>query len=72
MALEGRNIDPLIHNKSLIEKTYEIDKSLMYILMRKDKIFDGMSENIDKEIKPNENQSSYSSSTSSFFDSFLS
>ena len=28
-------------------------------------------ENIDKEIKPNENQSSYSSSTSSFFDSFL-
>jgi hypothetical protein len=49
--LEGRNIDPLIHNKSLIEKTYEIDKSLMYILMRKDKIFDGMSENIDKEIK---------------------
>ncbi len=49
--LEGRNIDAFIHNKTLIEKAYEIDKSLMYILMRNQKIFDGMSEIIDKEIK---------------------
>ena len=51
LALEGRNIDVLVHNKSLIEKTYDIDKSFMYILMRNQKAFDCMSEYIDKEIK---------------------
>ena len=51
LVLEGKIIDTLIHNKNLIEKTYEIDKSLMYILMRNQKAFDCMSEFIDKEIK---------------------
>ena len=51
LVLEGRNIDTLVHNKSLIEKTYEIDKTFMYILMRNQKAFDCMAEYIDREIK---------------------
>ena len=51
LVLEGRNSDSFIHNKNLIEKTYDIDKSFMYILMRNQKAFDSMSEFIDKELK---------------------
>ena len=51
MVLEGRNIDSLVHNKVLIEKTYKIDKTLMYVLMSNQKAFDSMSECIEKEIK---------------------
>ena len=51
LVLEGRNIDLIVHNKALIEKTYEVDKSFMYILMRNQKAFDSMSEYIDNEIK---------------------
>ena len=46
----NKNIDSLVHKKELIEKTYEIDKSFMYILMRNQKAFDNMSEYIDKEL----------------------
>ena len=51
LVIEGRKIDTLFHNKNLIEKTYNIDKSFMYFLMRNQKGFDIMSEYIDKEIK---------------------
>ena len=51
LVLEGRIIDTLVHNKELMEKTYNINKSFMYILMRNQKTFDCMAEYIDKEIK---------------------
>ena len=51
LVLEGRIIDILVHNKELMEKTYNKNKSFMYILMRNPKTFDCISDSIDKEIK---------------------
>ena len=47
---EGISQDSLERNKILIEKAKEIDKSLIYILMRNPKSFDFMSDFIDKEL----------------------
>ena len=48
--LEGINDDTLERNKKLVEKAKEIDKSLIYILMRNKNSFDFVSEFIDNEL----------------------
>ena len=50
-VLEGKNIDMILQNRSMIGKTYDIDKSFIYILMRNPKTFDTISEIIDRELK---------------------
>ena len=50
LIIEGINHESLNKNKNLIEKAKEIDKSLLYILMRNQKTFDFMSEFIDNEL----------------------
>ena len=48
--LEGINDDILERNKKLIEKAKDIDKSLIYILMRNKNSFDFVSEFIENEL----------------------
>ena len=50
LILEGVYLEVLNKNKNLIEKVKEIDKSLLYILMRNQKSFDFMSDFIDSEL----------------------
>ena len=51
LILEGIYHDFFDRNKKLIEKAKEIDKSLIYILMRNQKSFDLLSDFIDNELK---------------------
>ena len=51
LILEGIYHDYFDRNKKLIEKAKEIDKSLIYILMRNQKSFDLLSYFIDNELK---------------------
>ena len=50
MILDGIYLEVLNKNKNLIEKAKEIDKSLLYILMRNQKSFDFMTDFIDSEL----------------------
>jgi hypothetical protein len=51
LILEGIDHDALDRNKLLIEKAKEIDKSIIYVLMRNNKSFDFVSDFIDNELK---------------------
>ena len=51
MVLEGKNMDSVMHDKTMINKTYAIDKSFTYVLMRNMKSLDCIMDIIDKELK---------------------
>ena len=51
MVLEGKNMDSVMHDKNMINKTYDIDKSFTYVLMRNMKTLDCIMDIIDKELK---------------------